>query len=477
MSTTNRQLASGVMYTAIAKYSGIVISLVVTGILSRLLPTEDFGTVAIATVIIAFFSIFSDLGIAPAIIQKQDLDKKDLSNIFSFTLWSGIVLSLLFFFSSSYVSHFYNNQALTIICQLLSINLFFATLNIVPNALLIKAKRFRFIAFRTLIVQIICGSISVFAAFGGWGIYALLINPICSSVILFVINFKQYPQIPRLTLGTTSIKKIFSFSAYQFLFNVINYFSRNLDNLLIGKFMGMSPLAYYEKSYRLMMLPLQNITHIISPVMHPIFAEHQNDLPFIAKSYEKIVRLLAFIGFPLAAILFFCSKELIVIIFGNQWLPSVPIFQILSLSVGIQIILSTSGSIFQAANSTKTLFISGLLSTVLNVIAICLGLFVFKTLEAVAICIVISFTLNFIQCYILMYYVTFRLSAMNFIKQLISPLILGAIIFTSQYLLSTLIEDINYFVSLIIKGALFLFTFTAYIQLTGEYNIIKRIKR
>lgn len=86
MASIKKELISGVLYTAISKYSGIIISLVVAGILARLIAPEEFGIVAIATVIISFFGIFSDLGIAPAIIQNKDLTGKDLNRIFSFTL-------------------------------------------------------------------------------------------------------------------------------------------------------------------------------------------------------------------------------------------------------------------------------------------------------------------------------------------------------------------------------------------------------
>lgn len=116
-----------------------------------------------------------------------------------------------------------------------------------------------------------------------------------------------------------------------------------------------------------MMLPLQNIAYVISPVMHPIFSEMQHDLKQLGASYLKVVRLLAFIGLPLSAVLFFTAQELVLIIFGDQWEPSVPVFRILALSVGIQIVMSTSGSIFQAANATRMLFICGLFSATLNV--------------------------------------------------------------------------------------------------------------
>jgi hypothetical protein len=91
-----------------------------------------------------------------------------------------------------------------------------------------------------------------------------------------------------------------------------------------------------------MMLPLQNITQVITPVMHPIFSDFQDDKAKLASSYERIVRILSFIGLPMSVLLFFTAQEVTLIIFGNQWLPSVPVFRILSLSVGVQIILSSS---------------------------------------------------------------------------------------------------------------------------------------
>ena len=476
MDSTKKQLISGITYTAISKYIGIVISLVVTGVLARLLSPEDFGIVTIAIVIISFFGIFSDLGIAPAIIQNKDLSVKDLSNIFSFTIWSGVLLSVCFFFSSWLIADYYQNPILLHICQLLSINLLFSTLNIVPNALLLKNKEFKYIAFRNLIVQGIGGTISVAAALLGAGLYALLINPIFSGIIIFIISYRRYPQKIRKTTGMSSMRKIFTFSGYQFLFNLINFFSRNLDKLLIGKYMNLSLLGYYEKSYRLMMLPLQNITHVITPVMHPVFSELQNDLKHLSWSYLKIIRLLAFLGFSLSVFSWFTSKELVLLVFGSQWQNSVPVFQILSLTIGIQIILSTSGSIFQAANDTRNLFISGFFSAVLNISGMLTGIFYFKTLEAVAWGICVSFILNFIQCYWLMYKVTFKISMLPFWKQLISPGILSLILLVLLYVISDLLEGVPLLVSFILKGLLYAVVSIIYIQYTKEYDITGKIR-
>lgn len=475
MTSTKKQLLTGVFYTAISKYTGMAVSLIVAGILARIISPEDFGVVAIATVIITFFGIFTDLGIAPAIVQNKKLTNKDLSSIFSFTIWVGIIISFLFFLSSWPISQYYKNNTLLSICQWLSFDLFLASANIVPNAILFKNKQFKFIAIRSVIVQAIGGTVSVFAALMGAGLYALIINPIFSGFLLFIISFRKHPQKLKFSFGIASMRKIFSFTLYQFLFNSINYFSRNLDKLLIGKYMGMSPLGYYEKSYRLMMLPLQNITHVISPVMHPVFSEYQNDYKQLSFSYEKIIRLLAFIGLPLSVFLYFTAQEITLIIFGDKWMPSVRIFQILSLSVGVQIILSTSGSIFQAANATKTMFISGLLSTILNVSGILVGIFIFKNLEAVAWGICISFTVNFIQAYILMYKATFKLPIMTFCKQFLSPCILCVIIFIILSGISNFILNWNIFISFILKGTIFIIILGLYIQWTKEYNIYGKI--
>jgi len=476
MSSIKKQLILGIGFTAISKYSGMFISVIITAVLSRILSPDDFGIVAVATVIITFFGIISDLGIAPAIVQNKELNKRDINNLFSFSFWLSIMISILFYLSAGLIANYYNSPQLVNICRILSLSLFFNTINVVPNALLYKNKEFKFIAKRTIIVQIITGLVAVISAFNGAGIYALLINPVLSAIIIFTITFRRFPQQILLTSGIVTLKKIFSYSLYQFLFNLINYFSRNLDKLLIGRFMGMSPLGYYEKSYRLMMLPLQNITHVITPVMHPILSDYKDDVNYLEVAYLKIVRIMAFIGFPLSVFLHFTARELMLIIFGNQWLPSVPVFEILSLTVGIQIVLSTSGSIFQAAGDTKSLFICGLFSAFTNVTGILIGIFVFKNLNAVAWCILITFSINFFQAYIQMYKITFRLPIKSFIKVLISPFFLASLLLMVFSIKDLFLHIEHQLLSLTVNAFLFLLFSMIYVQLTHEFKISKWLK-
>ena len=119
-----------VAYSGVAKYSTIIISLVVTAVLSRILTPSDFGVVAIATVFIAFFNLLSDFGIATAIVQFKDLSPKDISSIFGWSFWLAVLLSTIFFLCSPFIASFYENPLLDSICRLISLQIF---LNVVKS--------------------------------------------------------------------------------------------------------------------------------------------------------------------------------------------------------------------------------------------------------------------------------------------------------------------------------------------------------
>jgi len=476
MSDIKKQLTSGVLYTAIAKYAGIVISIVITGVLSRLLTAEDFGTIVPVSVLVSFFSILGDIGIGPAIIQNNELTKEDHSSIFSFTVIMAFILAVIFFSCSWLIASIYESDVFILLCQLLSCALFFSCINVVPNALLYKAKNFRFLAIRTSVVQLIAGTIAIISALLGIGLFALVIQSITSSIFMFILSYRENPLKLRFrTINWEPLKKIRSFSSFQFSFDILNYFSVNLDKLIINKYLGTSQLGYYDKSYRLMQMPLQNIPYIITPVMHPIFSSMQNDLEKMQVYYTKVIRLLAFIGFPLSILLFFAGKDIIFILFGTQWEPSVPVFKLLALSVGFQIILSTSGSIFQSAGSTRLLFLCGLLSTATIITAILTGIFAFQTLEAIGALLSCAYITNFFMAFAIMYCVLFKTGLIPFLKQIISPIILSIILAAILYGVSIITDDINVIISLIIKGSIAVCIAGVYLQFTNEYNLFRKV--
>lgn len=478
MSSIKQQMMSGVFYTAVAKYSGIFISLGVMAVLARLLTPDDFGVVAIATVFINFFNIFTNIGISSAIVQFKGLTRKEINEIYMFTIWSGIILSALFAGSSPFIASYYNDSRLFSITLCLALSLFFSSASIVPNALFLKDKDFRFIAWRTLAIQLITGILSIIAALMGFGLYTLLIQPILSSLLLYLISLKRYPQGFILSSGLSSLKKIWGYSVYQFLFNVMAYFIRNLDKILIGRYISMSGLGYYEKSYRLMSLPVQNLTYVVSPVLHPFLSDYQQSKEKLGKINERIVRFLAFIGFPLSIGLYFCADELILLFFGEQWIASIPAFKILALSCGLQIIMSSSGSFFQSNNDTRSLFICGMFTAIVTCTGFIICILFFPTLEGFAWSMLISYFLSFLQCYWQLYYCSLKRSFNCIIKQLISPLSVTLCIGIILWLINPFTSNITpIWLSLCIKGITGILFWGVYLWLTREkefFNLIRR---
>ena len=229
MSSIGKEIAKGVFWIAVAKYSGIVIQLLITAVLARLISPSAFGTIAIAMVILYFLSIFSDIGLGPAVVQYKQLTKYHLNSLFSCSLYIGIFLAVILFCVSSIISSYYGDYLLEKVCQMMSIVVFFNSLNVVPNALMRKNKQFRIIALCTLTFQIISGSVAIWGAINGWGVFALLVAPIVTSIGAFCVNYYYYPLHFVFKISKDAIIIVSSYSFYQFLFSFFNYFSRNCN--------------------------------------------------------------------------------------------------------------------------------------------------------------------------------------------------------------------------------------------------------
>lgn len=469
MTSVRKSLKAGIVYTAITRYSGVLISIVIGAVLARLLSPSEFGTVALITVFIYFFNIISNVGISPAIIQNKELRNEDVQSIFLFSILLGFLLAFLFFLSSTVIASFYNNTELIPLVRLLSLTVLFNAFRIVPNSLLLKNLQFKEVGVATITVQLFSGVFAIIFAYKGFGYYALVCKSIFDGFFTFLLFYWLAPIRFKISLEISAIKKIMRFSTFQFLFNFINYFSRNTDNLLIGKFISPSALGFYDKSYQLMMMPVQNLTHVITPVLHPVLSEFQDDKNKIYNAYLKVIRLLAIIGFPLSVFLHFSAHEIISILYGSQWIQSVPVFKILALTIGIQMVYSSSGAIFQAVNRTDLLFYSGTLSAVFMVGCICYGIFIGESLEGVGYGLIVAFTVNFFQVFYFLIIKALGGSLFKFLFVFISPLF-QSLILGLLYLGLTKYNFNNIYYSLLLKVVTLILSFSFTFLIFKEYR-------
>lgn len=426
MSTVSIKKAT--LINAVSKYGKVLMNLVFTAVLSRLLSPNDYGVVAIVTVFTSFFNILADMGLGSAVVQNKELTDDEVNDIFSYSCYQGIMLAVFFCILSVPISFFYKNKVYLSICSILSVSVLFNTLNMIPNAVLMKNKKFVTVAIRNIISTLVTGGVTILLAFIGFKYYALVLQSVTSAFILFLWNMKSVNLKFHLKYNKLSIKKVMGFSTYQFGYNLVNYFSRNTDNLLIGKLMGNESLAYYSKGYTLMLYPVQNLTYVISPILHPILSDYQKDKNYIYEKYMKVAKLLSLLGTFASAYCFFASREIVLIVFGNQWEASVLSFRILSISVWSQMVSSTAGSVFQSLGKTKLMFNSGIIQMIVTVSMIIIGC-LFGKIEYVA------------------FFVTFGLIAKFFIEFFF--LIKKAFEFKFTYFLKNFLPDLLIFVVLI----------------------------
>jgi len=341
-----------------------------------------------------------------------------------------------------------------------------------------KALQFKQIGLITVGVQLFCGVVAIILAYLDFSYYAIIAQSILIGGISLTIFYLIKPIKIVSKIQFSAIKKIFRFSIFQFLFNFINYFSRNADNLLIGKLLGQAPLGLYDKAYRLMMMPVQNLTHVITPVLMPVLAGYQHDKNFVYNSYVQVFKLLAIIGFPLSVLLFFSAGDIILILYGTQWVDSIPVFKILALTIGIQIVLSSTGAIFQTVNRTDLLFVSGLLSALLMISGISYGIFINKNLESVGYGLIGAFSISFFQTFYFLFVKALSKSFFVVFKLLKIPIIISAFVLLGMFLLSYV--PINHlFLSLLVKTIVALIAFTSCVLIIPESRqlLSKIIKR
>jgi PST family polysaccharide transporter len=439
------------LINAVSKYSTVILNIIFTAILSRILTPADYGVVAIVTVFTTFFSMLANLGFGTAVIQDKTLTDTEINHIFSFTLYIALGLVIIFCLFGFLVAWFYQNNVYIPICIILSVSLFFNTINMMPNAVLLKEKRFLLIGIRLVVVNIITYVITIILALYGFKYYALVIQSVLSALCIFIWNLKNTRLHVVFKIDFNSIKKIREYSGYQFGFNVINYFCRNLDKLIIGKVMGDVPLAQYDKAYRMMLYPYQSLTHVITPALHPILSDYQDDQEFIYQKYMRIVKFLSLLGVFITAVCFWCGEEIIILVFGDQWHDAVAVFKALSLSIGVQMINGLSGTIFQSLGDTRRMFQSAIINTAISVIAVAIGVFS-GSLKIVAICLSINFMINFfITSYLLLKFVFIK-SVLMFLKQFIPELFIFGVIFIVSHFMGQVITTKSFFIVFGIKA-------------------------
>jgi PST family polysaccharide transporter len=368
-----RSLRSGAV-TLTTQAISFVIHLVSTMILARILTPDDYGMMAMVVAITGLAGVLLNLGLSTATIQREEITHEQVSVLFWINAGVGALLMLIVAGLSPVIAWFYNLEELAWVALALSSTFLINGLSVQHQALLNRQMRFFTLAIIQVIAAIVGVSVAIVAALHGLGYWALVLNTLAVSTFTSLATWYSTAWLPGSPQRGTNVGQMIRFGADIMWFNLVNYFSRNLDNILIGKFHGGVALGIYSKAYQLLMMPITNLRDPLNKVATPALSRLQNDSVLYRNYYMKFLNILALVSMPLIVFMFTCSEQIILIVLGEQWSDSGEIFKILALVALVQVVSSTRGTVLITTGKSRRYLILGSASAVIFSISFVLGL-------------------------------------------------------------------------------------------------------
>ncbi|MBA7485941.1 hypothetical protein ES707_21493 [subsurface metagenome] len=345
-----------------------------TMVLARLLTPQDFGLIAMVTAVTGFVMMFKDMGLSMATVQRAEINHNQISTLFWINVGLSLAIMLLTAALAPAIAWFYGEPRLTWITLALAGAFIFGGLTIQHQALLRRQMRFRILA----VVEI--GSMSagilaaIIAASFGAGYWSLVIMQLAGAIAIAIGVWVACGWRPGLPVRCSGVREMLAFGGNLTGFNILNYFARNIDKVLIGKVLGSTTLGIYNKANHLLVLPLNQVTGSISPIAIPVLSRLQKDPERYKRYYLKAIQFVSFIAMPSVMFLIVMSKEAIQIVLGAQWTAASPVFAVLGIFGLFLPVWSTIGWLYVSTGQTNRMLRWGIFDSVLVVLSVIVGI-------------------------------------------------------------------------------------------------------
>jgi PST family polysaccharide transporter len=323
-------------------------------LLARMLGPASYGIVAQATVYITLTTLILDQGLSSALISRESISRRlaGAASTLNFLLAVGIAAVTIPL--AAPIATFLNTPALVTVLPVLAAGLVSKSAAVVPRLLLQRKLMFRWLAVTDIGSALVGGLAGLACALSGLDYWSIVVQLLVTDVIaLIVLLAAARPPLPNLAFGELST--VFGFGARVFVGNLISFASRNVDSIVVGKFLGEAQLGYYALSYRVLLTPIQMIGQTVSRVLFPLVARRQSDLPEVSRLLLKSTRGLALISFPLMAFVSVSSLDSIPLVLGDAWRPAIPVLAVLALTGARQSVTSINAPILLGLGRADTL--------------------------------------------------------------------------------------------------------------------------
>lgn len=418
-------------------------------VLARLLTPDDFGLVAMVTAVTGFVAIFKDAGLSMATVQKAEIDHNQVSTLFWINVAISLGLMCLTAALAPAVAWFYHEPRLTRIALALAGAFIIGGLTIQHQALLRRQMHFGALALIEIISMLVGAVTGIVSAWYGADYWALVLMQIGTAVVSAGGVWFASGWRPGLPIRGSGIRPMLAFGGHLTGFSFVNYFSRNVDAILIGKFIGAEALGLYSKAYGLFMMPISQIRTPLYQVAMPALSSLGNQPERYAKYYQRIVDILCSLVFPISLYCMLEADFLIKTILGPQWLGAVPVFRILAVAGLFHVCTGTAGLVQLSLGFSKRYLYWGIVGACTFITAFVLGLP--YGIEGVAISLAIANAAIFLPTLSFCLHKSPVTPALT-LKVLAAPLTIGAIATSGAYFVGFTLSNDTIEAHLIILG-------------------------
>ena len=342
--------------------------------LARLLDPRDFGLVALSAPIIAFVQLFSDLGLSQATIQRDRIDQGQLSFAFWLNVAAGAILAIATVSLSPLVGWFYGDPRVVALTMVSGSLFLVGGVYTQHLAILNRGMRFRALAFIDLTAFCVASVVALGAAWLGAGYWAIVTHQVVTSLMSMALAWSVTRWLPSRPSRVEGAREMLRFGGNLTGFNLVNFFARNLDNVLIGRFNGEVSLGLYDRAYKLLLLPLNQITTPLARVALPLLAKLRGDEIGYTNAFLRLLEAMLVATYPGVLFAFVDSHELIRAALGAKWLGVAPIFSILAVGALIAPISNAMGWLFITQDRTREMRNQGIATTAIAITSFIVGL-------------------------------------------------------------------------------------------------------
>ncbi len=323
---------SGVLWGFLEKFALQAFGFIQGVILARLLSPKDYGLVAMVGIFVMLSYAFIDSGFGTALIQKKEKREIDYSTVFVLNVSISLFISILLFLFSPLIANFYHEPLLSKIVKVYALLLFLSSFIAIQDVRLSILLEFKKKSIINVITTITSGLLAIVMAFYGWGVWSLILPQFCTIVLKAFLYWYYQRWLPGFKFSNRSSNELFGFGSKILATSILATIFENIYPLIIGKAFSAKALGYYSRADGYANLPPKTITSVIESVAYPIFSAIQENEEELKSAFKRMIRVSAYLIFPLMIWLLVLAKPLVVILVTAKWLPCVIYLQVLCLA-------------------------------------------------------------------------------------------------------------------------------------------------